>query len=189
MKNYMILSDGEIRKALEDKHIEIYGHSELYIGPSSVDLHMSDVVKQLKHGSEIINLSYTKMEDLFEERNIGSTGITIYPGEFYLMSTAETVKFPSDISGFVQGRSSLARLGIKIHDAGFVDAGFKGTITLEVTNLTMRAVQIPPDSRICQIVFVKSEKSSEVPYNMKKDNKYNEQEGPTVTRINRDYNA
>ena len=78
-------------------------------------------------------------------------------------------------------------MGIQVHAAGFADAGFEGTITLEVTNLTDRPIVIPAGTRICQMVFARTGKPSENPYGKNKRSKYQGQIGPTLTRINKDY--
>lgn len=179
------MSDGEIRKAIEEGEIEVTGHPGIHVGSSSIDLHLHNSSKVMKRG-EAIHLKKEYQDDLFESNNDWEE-VTIYPGEFYVMSTKERIKFADNIVGFVQGRSSLARLGIQVHCAGFADAGFDGTITLEVTNLSPRAITIPKDTRICQVVFDKMKKPAEIPYGKNKNSKYQGQSGPTVTRISNDY--
>ena len=182
-----MLSDGEIRRAMEKGEIAIFGNDDLgiHIGSSSVDLHLHNGTKILQRG-DAISVIDAEMDKMFVDYD-GWDEITIYPGEFYIMSTVERIRFANDIVGFVQGRSSLARLGIQVHCAGFADAGFDGTITLEVTNLTHRPIIIPKNTRICQMVFARTGKPAEVPYGENKKSKYQGQRGPTLTRINKDY--
>lgn len=196
----MVLNDTDIKNAIANKEIEITGHELLYIGPSSVDLHLDnnamilDEDKIKKSAFKQVGDQYFKglkfgdpdSKDMFTEYNDWDE-IVIYPGEFYILSTVERIKFADDIVGFVQGRSSIARLGINIHAAGFCDAGFEGTITLEVTNFTKFPISIPKGTRIGQMVFARAQSKAEVPYNKKKDSKYNGQSGPTTTKIHQDY--
>lgn len=184
----MILSDYDIKKAISEGKIEITGH-ELYIGPCSVDLHLEN--KAMILSSNLTSHRYLdisqkdKSADLFEEYKDWDY-IDIMPGEFYILSTIERLKFSDDVVGFIQGRSSIARMGINIHCAGFFDAGFEGTATLEVTNFTRYPIRIPKDTRICQMVFAKTITPSEVPYSKKYDSKYMGQSGPTLTKAYHD---
>jgi len=178
----MILSDADIKKAIDDKKIIISGDEhELYIGPSSIDLHLSGSAKRLNDDDAAIMIGD---DHSIHFSSIDIDEFYIYPGQFWIMSTTERIKFASDICGFVQGRSSIARLGIQVHAAGFVDPGFDGTITLEVTNMTNRLIRIKKGTRICQMVFALTNSPCEVDYSQKRDAKYNGQVGPTLTKIN-----
>lgn len=184
----MILSDTEIKKEIELGNITVSGwEGELYIGPSSLDLHLDNkaiIIPALDKYSDgyrafslqdDMSILYTKHDDWDD--------IQINPGDFMLLSTKERIKFPNNISGFVQGRSSIARAGLQIHAAGFVDPGFEGTITLEVTNMTQVPLIVPKDIRICQMVFARSSEISSVAYSHKADSKYQGQSGPVVSKI------
>ena len=160
----MILSDGEIKKALASGELEITGYDPLHIGSCSVDMHLDnkamvldsekmDPVKNPDSQGYLRVDQKTRSADKFT-RYDGWEEITIYPGEFYILSSAERFKFSDSIVGFIQGRSSIARMGINIHAAGFFDVGFEGTATLEVTNFTKYPIVIPKHTRICQMVFV-----------------------------------
>lgn len=179
----MILSDRDIKKAMKLGKLLITGFEELYIGPSSVDLHLSRKAKRLKNNTDLLDQKFNngdKFSDVVDDEFI------ISPGQFWLMSTIETISFPNGVCGFVQGRSSIGRLGLQIHCAGFVDAGFKGQITLEVTNVTSVPIRIYAGSRICQMVFVETKTVAEIGYADKKDQKYSGQVGPTVTKSQED---
>ena len=192
-----VLSDVEIHEALRWGSIDISGmDGEPYVGPSSVDLHLDNKALVLDDAkvrystfknndslfTGIDTADSRKSSDLFSPFN-GWDAIVLMPGEFYILSTIERIRFPDDVCGFIQGRSSLARIGINVHNAGFFDAGFAGTATLEVTNLTKYPIKIAKGTRICQMVFVRQGKSSMVPYHAKKDKKYYEQHGPTLTKM------
>lgn len=185
----MILSDVEIKEALEKEDLKIEGVEDLYVGPSSVDLHLDNTAlildKTKTEGIKSIRTDKDSSEYFTEHKDWKE--ITIYPDEFYILSTREKLTFNSSIAGFIQGRSSIARLGINIHNAGFFDPNFSGTATLEVTNFTRIPITIPADTRICQMVFIRTGKSSENGYHKKKDSKYQGQSGPTLTKIHKDY--
>ena len=197
MHNGSILSDGEIREALQTGELEVSGWDELYIGPSSLDLHLDNKAKMIdatKVGSieedefetitQGIDMSKDN-SDIFYEHNDWNS-IILYPQQLYILSTMERIKFSDSIVGFIQGRSSIARIGINVHNAGYFDAGFEGTATLEVTNLTRYPIKMPKGIRICQMVFARMGRPAEVPYYAKKDQKYQGQSGPTITGIHKD---
>lgn len=188
--NGAILSDGEIREALLSGELEVSGQFPLYIGPSSMDLHLDNKAKIIsKYIDDIPNkiiIDDKNTHDVFREENDWHI-IQINPGEFHLWSTTESIKFPPGIAGFVQGRSSIARLGLNIHNAGFADPGFEGTITLEVTNLTSLPIIVTKGTRICQMVFIRTGKPSEIPYGKRIGSKYQGQSGPTMTKVYEDY--
>ena len=102
------------------------------------------------------------------------------------MSTKETLTFSNSIAGFLQGRSSVARIGLNIHAAGFFDPGFSGTATLEVTNFTQITIILYENMRICQMVFVKVAIPSSDNYGIRKESKYQGQKGPTLSKIHED---
>jgi dCTP deaminase len=108
----------------------------------------------------------------------------VQPGEFVLGVTLEKIKISDDLVARVEGRSSLGRLGIIIHStAGFVDAGFEGTITLEITNINRMPVALYPGMRVCQLAFEEMSSPAEVPYHKKGSSKYQGQVYPEESRI------
>src|SRR3990167_5617420 len=179
----MILSDRDIKEYIKRGHIEISG-DKLYIGPASVDLHLGSKTKILVNKSEVIIDSKEDNSSMFEDFDFSEKGyIKIYPNEFYVMSTEERIKLDKNVAGFLQGRSSLARLGIQVHCAGFFDPGFEGSAVLEVTNLTQSIIKLYPGMRICQMIFIPTLNSSEIGYGEKIDQKYNNQSGPTLSKL------
>lgn len=185
----MILSDRSIKNLIDDGTIGAYNSdgSNMYIGPSSLDLHLDNKALILDlDKKDAINVKDPEINKRFKNYS-GWDEITINPGEFYILHTKERLSFPRDIAGFIQGRSSLARLGINIHAAGFFDPGFSGTATLEVTNFTSVPITIPANTRIAQMVFVKLDQPVEVDYSQKSDRKYMGQNDPTLTKIYKDY--
>ncbi len=191
-----VLSDIEIMNEIGKDNLVITGWPELYIGPSSLDMHLDNKCKTI----DATKVSYFLTDegtvdgidisadnsDIFTEENDWEY-IVLYPRQLYLLSTVERIKFPDDVVGFIQGRSSIARLGINVHNAGYFDAGFEGTATLEVTNLTQYPIKVPKHTRICQMVFVRTGMAAQVPYGKKKDSKYQGQNGPTLTGAHQDF--
>lgn len=108
----------------------------------------------------------------------------VQPGEFVLGVTQEKISLPDDLVARVEGRSSLGRLGIIVHStAGFVDPGFSGTITLEISNLNRLPVALYPGMRICQIAFEQMSSAAEMPYHSKPFSKYQGQVLPEESRL------
>ncbi|MEM4663016.1 MAG: dCTP deaminase [Candidatus Diapherotrites archaeon] len=184
-----VLSDGDIKKALREKHIVIKGLSKDNIGPASVDLTLGNVFRVFRH-SEVTHIDTNKgiTEEMTELIKVPKgKPFVIHPNEFALAVTKEYVKLPSDIMARLDGRSSLGRLGIIVHStAGSIDPGFEGTITLEMTNIARVPVQLWPGMKICRLTFETLTSSCEVPYNKRKSSKYNKSIGPAVSRIHLD---
>lgn len=185
-----MLSDRDIRLALLKRQIAITGLDNLYVGPASVDLHLDNrakiihnTVDELNGVNEIdTNIDNSRMFEDYNDWNV----LRVFPGEFYVLSTVEKITLDAEHAGFVHGRSSLARIGLNIHMAGFVDPGFSGNITLEVTNFTSKPIVLYKHMRIGQMTFIKTNTPCEVPYNKKADSKYMGQSGPTLSKIDHD---
>ena len=111
--------------------------------------------------------------------------VTIDPGEFILLNTIEKFNIPNGMIGFVQGRSSIARMGLQTEQAGLVDAGFQGTITLELYNESPYPIRLYPGTRVAQIHFTTTNKSNRV-YGKNMNSKYNGQIDATGSRIHHD---
>lgn len=180
----MILSDKDIRAAIKSKDIILSSPSPLYIGPASLDLHLKGTAKRLKKGFDVVLDCHKDNSEHFEEFEFED--LVVEPNDFFILSTIEQIGFSRKMAGFIQGRSSLARLGLNIHAAGFFDPGFFGTATLEVSNFTSRPIVIYNGMRICQMVFAPTSSPVEVSYADKKDQKYNGQIVPTLSRIHQE---
>lgn len=113
----------------------------------------------------------------------------IHPGEFALATTYEAVKLPDDLVARVEGRSSMGRLGITMHvTAGYIDPGFQGKITLEISNIGKMPVALYTGQRVCQIVFETMTSPSLRPYgHPERDSKYMGQDRPVTSKIKQDY--
>jgi dCTP deaminase len=189
-----ILSDSDIKKHIEEGLILIdpLEDPERQIQPSSVDLRIGSEFK----GFRIIRKPCIDPKDKSDiESYMESFHITekepfiIHPGEFALATTFEKVKLPDNLVARVEGRSSMGRLGITMHvTAGYIDPGFCGKITLEISNIGKMPVALYPGQRVCQIVFETMTSPAEKPYgHPDRDSKYMGQTRPETSRIKYDY--
>mgnify|MGYP000081806766 CR=1 FL=1 len=174
----MILSDQDILQAIEDDEISIEPFDEEeQLQPSSLDL---------KTGYSFASIKSTTRPYRFDEEpeyhRITANEFTLNPREFVLATTTETIKLSSGISAFVEGRSSVGRLGLFTENAGWIDPGFEGQITLELFNASNRPIVIPAGHRVCQVVFARNISPSTNPYN----GKYKHQKGATPSKIRED---
>jgi dCTP deaminase len=188
-----ILSDKTIKEYLEEGKIVIDSlKDEQQIQPSSVDMRLGDEFKVFK----VIRKPYIdpKDEDDIAEYMESSTvpegeAFIIHPNEFALATTQEYVKVPDDLVARVEGRSSMGRLGVTMHvTAGYVDPGFEGKITLEISNIGAMPVALYPGQRVCQLVFETMTTPAELPYgHPKRNSKYMKQLKPESSRVKLDY--
>lgn len=162
----MVLSDREIKDMITHKHSLVEPCNFDNIGPASIDLTLAD---------DFVDESgvRTRLED-------GLNAFNILPGEFWLMSTKETINVPNNMVAVVKGKSSLARKGLMIECAGFIDPSFSGQITLEVKNLNKEKIlSLTPGMKICQVVFLKMNEPAENPYSAENGHHYQNQKGTT----------
>jgi len=187
----MILSDKDIRKKIDNGEIEVTSADKKHldnINASSLDLRLGRFFKLFNHSQRAMldpldANSFIDSTKLVEIKNHGDPFI-VQPGEFILGVTMEKIKIPNDLVARVEGRSSLGRLGIIIHStAGFIDAGFEGTITLEITNINRMPVALYPGMRVCQLAFEQMSSEASVPYAKKHSSKYQGQEMPQDSKI------
>ena len=181
----MVLSDRSIREALDAGRIVIDPLGEGCVQPSSVDLHVDQYFRIFRnHTSRVIDVREDQ-EDLTELVDIGTEDpLILHPGEFLLGSTKERVALPDDLVGRLEGKSSLGRLGLLIHStAGFVDAGWDGHLTLELSNVANLPITVYPGMKIGQISFLEMTTAAEHPYGSSElGSKYQGQCGPTPSR-------
>ncbi len=182
----MILSDRTIREEIEAGRIVIEPFDPACVQPSSVDIHVDsqfrvfansrypyiDVKQEMPSLTEVV-----KMED--------GEPFILHPGEFVLGSTLERVGIPDDMVARLEGKSSLGRLGLLIHStAGYVDPGWDGYLTLELSNVANLPITIYPSMKIGQISFFRLTTPAERPYGSKgTKSKYQGQRGPTASRF------
>jgi dCTP deaminase len=181
----VILSDRTIREELDAGRIVIEPLDEGCIQPSSVDLHVDRFFRVFRnHTMGHIDVKQD-LEELTELVEIGEDdAFMLHPGEFVLGSTLERVALPDDIVARLEGKSSLGRLGLLIHStAGFVDAGWDGHLTLELSNVANLPITIYPGMKIGQISFLQMTTPADQPYGTGTlGSKYRGQRGPTPSR-------
>lgn len=181
----MILSDRTIREELTAGRIAIDPLGEGCVQPSSVDLHVDRLFRLFRnHSMRVIDVRENQ-EELTELVEVAEGDVLIlHPGEFVLGATAERVTLPDDLVGRLEGKSSLGRLGLLIHStAGFVDAGWDGHLTLELSNVANLPITVYPGMKIGQISFLRMTSAADVPYGSSNlGSKYQGQRGPTPSR-------
>ena len=181
----MILSDRSIKEALEAKRIIIDPLDISCIQPSSIDVKVSNLFRVFRnHTAGTIDVK-RDLTDLTELVEIEPNGVfMLHPGEFVLGSTLERIAIANDLVARVEGKSSLGRLGLLIHStAGFIDAGFDGHITLELSNVANLPITIYPAMKIGQVSFMTMTTPADKPYGSgASGSKYQGQRGPTPSR-------
>jgi dCTP deaminase len=181
----VILSDRSIREELDAGGIVIDPLDEGCIQPSSVDLHVDRFFRVFRNDTTPFIDPKRAQEDLTELVEVADGGAFIlHPGEFVLGSTLERVALGAELVARLEGKSSLGRLGLLIHStAGFVDPGWDGHLTLELSNVANLPIAIYPDMKIGQISFLRMTTEAEVPYGSDTTaSKYKGQQGPTPSR-------
>ncbi len=173
----MILNDRTLRKLIQEKKLIVEPIEEYQIQPSSIDLRLGNEFL-IYENTEILDVKNLNLDSKLK-RVVADDFFIIQPKQFVLATTLEYIKLPDDITAFVEGRSSLGRLGLFIENAGWVDAGFEGNITLEFFNANSSPIKIYPKMRICQLVFSKMIEKAENPYR----GKYFKQKGTTMSKI------
>lgn len=180
----MILSDTSIREEVEAGRIKIDPFDEACIQPSSIDLHVDGSFRVFNNARYPYIDVKKDQEDLTEMVRVdGDDPFILHPGEFVLGSTTERVSLPDDLVARLEGKSSLGRLGLLIHStAGYVDPGWDGYLTLELSNVANLPITIYPGMKIGQISFFRLTTPAAVPYGSA-GNKYQGQRGPTPSRF------
>ncbi len=185
----MILSDGDILKAIKKRQLLIKPFILFRLQPSSYDLCLyPEVLVFDNHKLSVIDIK-KKVEVTRTVKIDAQNGFILHPGEFILGSTAETFKIPGDLAAKLEGKSSLGRIGLIIHaTAGYVDPGFQGQLTFEISNISKLPIKLYPGMKIAQICFFKMSSSVLIPYGSEKlGSKYGGQKGPTASKIHLDF--
>lgn len=171
----MILSDKTIISMLNEGTLKISPINNEQIQPASVDIRLGDTFS-------IVEDSHTgiiSLENEIKYKTIKTDTYVLLPGQFVLATTMEYIDLPNDLTAFVEGRSSLGRMGLFIQNAGWVDPGFKGEITLELYNANRCAIELKAGRRAGQLVFAKMDSTALNPYN----GKYQGQKGATGSKV------
>jgi dCTP deaminase len=181
----VLLSDRDIRAQINDKRVGVEPFDEAMIQPSSVDVRLDKFFRVFEnHKYEVIDPALEQPELTREIIAEDGEAFILHPGEFVLASTYEVITLPDDIAGRLEGKSSLGRLGLLTHStAGFIDPGFSGHITLELSNVANLPVKLYPGMKIGQLCLIKLSSAAEHPYGSAQYlNRYQGQRGPTPSR-------
>jgi dCTP deaminase len=176
----MILSDNTLKQMISDKSLVCEPINELSMQPASIDCRIGNhflLVDDTKHTNGVITF-----DEEIQYREIEAESIVMPAHSFLLATTIEYVKLPPNITAFVEGRSSIGRMGLFIQNAGWVDAGFEGQITLELYNANSLPIKIDAGRRVCQLVFCSMDKPADKPY----QGKYQGQKLSVGSRIYQD---
>ncbi|MBB4071062.1 dCTP deaminase [Canibacter oris] len=181
----MLLSDKDIRAQLAAGRIELQPSNDNLVQPSSVDVRLDRYFRLFD------NHKYSEIDPARQQEDLTrlvevdpAEGFVLHPGEFVLGSTFEMVTLPDDIAARLEGKSSLGRLGLLTHStAGFIDPGFSGHVTLELSNVATLPIRLWPGMKIGQLCFFQLSSAAEKPYGAGATNsRYHGQRGPTASR-------
>ncbi len=188
----MVLSDRTIREEITQGRIVIDPLDPSDIQPASVDVHLDDTVLVFRNSRKPYIDVRQDTSDLTEMEQISDVHpFILHPGEFVLASTSEHIEIPDDIVARLEGKSSLGRIGLLIHStAGYVDPGWKGHLTLELSNVANLPVTLYSGMKIGQISFLRLSSPVENPYGSKGlGSKYQGQTQPTASRIHLNFKS
>jgi len=180
----VVLSDRTIRRLIAEGRIVIEPFDPSLMQPSSLDVRVDRYFRVFRNSRYPYIDVKAEQEELTELVEAGDEAFILHPGEFVLGSTLERVTLPDDLVARLEGKSSLGRLGLLIHStAGFIDPGWDGHVTLELSNVANLPITIYPEMKIGQISFVQLSEAAERPYGSEGiGSKYQGQRGPTPSR-------
>jgi len=184
----MIFSDRDIKKIIKSQRLVFKPPlSKNQIGPASIDLKLGSIFKIFNISKQCLLDTKKGLPDkdfIITKKIKSGEAFILHPNNFVLASTKEYIKVPDDMVLKVEGKSTLARMGILVHTAGFVDPGFEGTLTLEISNQSNLPVALYPEMHICQIAVEYLSSPAEVPYNKRKKSLYSKAKGPLAAKTN-----
>lgn len=181
----MLLSDRDLRKELDAGRLVVEPYDPAMLQPSSIDVRLDRYFRVFD------NARYTHIDPAIQQDELtslveqpGDDPFVLHPGEFVLGSTFERVALPDDLAGRLEGKSSLGRLGLLTHStAGFIDPGFAGHITLELSNVANLPITLWPGMKIGQLCLFQLTSAAEHPYgSARAGSRYQGQRGPTPSR-------
>jgi dCTP deaminase len=181
----VLLTDRDIRKEMESGRVSLEPFDPEMVQPSSVDVRMDRYFRVFE------NHRYPHIDPAEEQAELtrlvepeGDEPFILHPGEFVLASTYEVVTLPDDVAARLEGKSSLGRLGLLTHStAGFIDAGFSGHVTLELSNVATLPIKLWPGMKIGQLCFFRLSSPADAPYGSgAQGSRYQGQRGPTPSR-------
>ena len=181
----MLLSDRDILAEVEEKRVQLEPFDAEMVQPSSVDVRLDRFFRVFE------NHRYPHIDPAADQPDLtravepdGEEPFILHPGEFVLGSTYEVITLPDDIAARLEGKSSLGRLGLLTHStAGFIDPGFSGHVTLELSNVATLPIKLWPGMKIGQLCFFRLSSPAQHPYGSSKyGSRYQGQRGPTPSR-------
>jgi dCTP deaminase len=181
----VVLSDVAIRRLIESGRILVEPYDPGLMQPSSLDVRVDRLFRVFRNSRYPFIDVKQEQEELTELVQVdGDEPFILHPGEFVLGSTLERIVLPDDLVARLEGKSSLGRLGLLIHStAGFIDPGWDGHVTLELSNVANLPITIYPEMKIGQLSFVQLSEPAERPYGSGGlGSKYQGQRGPTPSR-------
>ncbi|HKG50315.1 MAG TPA: dCTP deaminase [Actinomycetales bacterium] len=181
----MLLSDRDIRKELAGGRVVLDPLDDAMVQPSSVDVRLDRFFRLFDNHKYAVIDPAEDQPDLTRLVEVEGDGpFVLHPGEFVLGSTFETVTLPDDVAARLEGKSSLGRLGVLTHStAGFIDPGFSGHVTLELSNVATLPIKLWPGMKIGQLCFFRLSSPAEHPYGSDRyGSRYQGQRGPTASR-------
>lgn len=177
----MILVDWQILDHINRGFIQVEPFDPGMVQPNSLDIRLGDHFVWYEEGDEVID-PYDQASIQARVKETRSASVVLPPGLFILAETLEVIELPDNIVASIEGKSSIARLGVELHQTGgWIDAGFRGSITLEMCNVNQRPVRIYAGMPIGQLVFYTTERADR-PYHRKGDAKYLDQRQATLSR-------
>jgi dCTP deaminase len=186
----VLLSDRDIRDEVDRGRVRLDPYDAEMVQPSSVDVRLDRYFRVFE------NHRYPHIDPAADQPDLtrgvepdGDEPFILHPGEFVLGSTYEQVALPDDIAARLEGKSSLGRLGLLTHStAGFIDPGFEGHVTLELSNVATLPIKLWPGMKIGQLCFFRLSSPAEEPYGSPRHgSRYQGQRGPTPSRSNRNF--
>ena len=181
----MLLSDRDLLREIDNKRVAVEPFDLEMVQPSSIDVRLDRMFRVFD------NHKYPHIDPSIEQEDLtrlvepeGDNPFILHPGEFVLGSTLEVVSLPDDLAGRLEGKSSLGRLGLLTHStAGFIDPGFSGHITLELSNVATLPIKLFPGMKIGQLCIFRLSSPADQPYGSDKyGSRYQGQRGPTASR-------
>jgi dCTP deaminase len=186
----VLLSDGDIRAEVDAGRVSLEPYAPELVQPSSIDVRLDRMFRVFEnHRYPHIDPAEEQPELTRMVQPTGDEPFILHPGEFVLGSTYEVVTLPDDIAARLEGKSSLGRLGLLTHStAGFIDPGFSGHVTLELSNVATLPIKLWPGMKVGQLCFFRLSSPSEHPYGSEKyGSRYQGQRGPTPSRSHQNF--
>lgn len=186
----MLLSDRDLRAEIDAGRLGVEPFDDTMLQPSSIDIRLDRFFRVF------VNTKYTHIDPALQQDELtslvepeGDEPFVLHPGEFVLGSTFEQLTLPDDLAGRLEGKSSLGRLGLLTHStAGFIDPGFTGHITLELSNVANLPITLWPGMKIGQLCLFRLSSPAEYPYGSQRaGSRYQGQRGPTPSRAYRNF--